>query len=84
MMETTKLSSKGQIVLPRSIRADRRWKTGTEFAVEETPLGVLLRPLKPFSQTRVEDVFGIARYKGPKRSLEDMEQAIVDEARRRK
>ncbi|MGH8488519.1 MAG: hypothetical protein ACREXS_06560 [Gammaproteobacteria bacterium] len=52
--------------------------------VEETPEGVLLRPLKPFAQTRVEEVFGMARYQGPIRSLKDMAEAVLDEARKRK
>ncbi len=43
-METTKLSSKGQIVLPKAIRQSRRWPPGTEFLVENTPRGILLRP----------------------------------------
>ncbi len=83
-MNTTKLSSKGQVVLPSITRTARGWKTGTEFAVEETPEGVLLRPLKPFAQTRVEDVFGMACYQGPERSLKDMDEAVSAEARKRK
>ncbi len=82
-MATTKLSSKGQIVLPSATRAAHGWETGTEFAIEETPEGVLLRPLKPFAQTRVDEVFGMARYLGPKRSLKDMEEAVLAEARQR-
>ena len=34
-METTKLSSKGQIVLPKSIRNARNLLPGTEFSVED-------------------------------------------------
>ena len=34
-METTRLSTKGQIVLPKTIRASRAWGPGTEFTVEE-------------------------------------------------
>ena len=45
-METTRLSSKGQIILPKSIRASHQWEPGVEFAVEDTPEGVLLRPLE--------------------------------------
>jgi len=51
-METTRLSSKGQVILPKSIRASHKWEPGVEFAVEDTPDGVLLRPLKPFEATR--------------------------------
>src|SRR5580658_3848144 len=34
-METTRLSTKGQIVLPKALRTSRAWKPGTEFIVEE-------------------------------------------------
>jgi AbrB family looped-hinge helix DNA binding protein len=83
-MDTTKLSSKGQLVLPSAIRAARKWKPGTELAVENRPEGVLLRPLKPFAPTRLADVIGSAGYKGPRRTLRDMDEAIVREARRRR
>jgi AbrB family looped-hinge helix DNA binding protein len=42
-METTRLSTKGQIILPKAIRDSRAWGPGTEFTVEETGEGILLR-----------------------------------------
>ena len=83
-MDTTKLSSKGQVVLPSSIRSARNWKPGVEFSVHDTPEGVLLKPLKPFPQTRIEDVFGAASYKGPAKSIEEMDAGIASALRRRK
>ena len=83
-METTKLSSKGQVILPKSVRDARHWQPGMEFTVEEVGEGVLLRPLKPFKPTRHEDVFGCLKYSGPPLSIEDMEQAILEEARKHK
>ena len=83
-MDTTKLSSKGQIVLPSSIRQARKWKPGTELAVENRPEGVLLRPLKPFAETKLADVVGSTGYRGPRRTLKDMESAILREARKRR
>ena len=82
-METTRLSSKGQVVLPSAVRSARRWKPGLELAVENRPEGVLLRPLKPFPQSRLEEVVGSAGYKGPRRTLREMENAILREARKR-
>ena len=38
-MESTRLSSKGQIVLPKGIRNARGWAPGTEFIVEEALAG---------------------------------------------
>ena len=83
-METTKLSSKGQVILPKSVRDAHHWQPGMEFVVEEVAEGVLLRPLKPFKPTRHEDVFGCLKYSGPPLSIEDMEQAILEEARQHK
>src|SRR5581483_11816274 len=44
-MEITKLSTKGQIILPASIRAARDFQPGDEFAVEASARGIFLRPL---------------------------------------
>jgi AbrB family looped-hinge helix DNA binding protein len=82
-MEKTRLSSKGQVVLPKAMRQDHDWPPGTEFSVEEFEDGVLLRPLKQFQPTRVEDVFGCLRYEGPSKTLAEMERAIAEEVRRR-
>ena len=50
-METTRLSTKGQIILPKNIRTSRAWAPGTEFTVEETADGILLRPAGRFRRT---------------------------------
>jgi len=83
-MHTTKLSSKGQVVLPSSIRTARNLQPGAEFAVEDTPEGVLLRPLKPFPPTRVDEVFGSAGYRGRALSLAQMDAAVAAEAKKRR
>jgi AbrB family looped-hinge helix DNA binding protein len=83
-METTKLSSKGQIILPKSVRDSRHWKPGTEFAVEAVKEGVLLRPLKPFPPTKLEDLYGCLRYTGKPKTIEEMDEAIVKEVRARR
>jgi AbrB family looped-hinge helix DNA binding protein len=76
-MDTTRLSSKGQLVLPKAIRDAGDWAEGTEFMVERVSEGVLLRPVRPFPVTRLEDVIGCAGYRGPARSIADMERAIA-------
>jgi AbrB family looped-hinge helix DNA binding protein len=60
-METTRLSTKGQIVVPGKIRASRAWKPGTQFTIEETSAGILLRPVSPFPATHLSDVAGCLR-----------------------
>jgi AbrB family looped-hinge helix DNA binding protein len=81
--ETTRLSTKGQIVLPRAIRTSRAWPPGTEFTVEETDDGVLLRPAGPFPGTRLGQVAGCLRTKRRPATLAQMERALADEVARR-
>jgi len=83
-VETTRLSSKGQIVLPKSVRDAQGWVAGTEFRIESYQDGIVLRPIKPFPATRLEDVAGSVIYEGPRRSLEDMEKAIAKGAKERR
>lgn len=82
-MDTTKLSSKGQVVLPSAIRAARKLKTGARFAVEDTADGILLRPLNLFPPTRIEDVCGILKSSGRARSVAEMDAAVSAMFRRR-
>jgi len=83
-METTRLSTKGQIVLPKEIRASHAWQPGTEFTVEETGDGILLRPAELFLATDLSDVVGCLRTKGKSKSLAQMRIAIGREVIRRR
>ena len=82
-METTKLSSKGQVVLPKWVRNARSWESGTEFAVEEVSEGILLRPLRPFPSTSFAEAFGCLKYTGWVKTLRQMERAIARGVRER-
>ena len=83
-METTKLSSKGQIILPKTIRDAHAWRAGTEFLIEDTPDGVLLRPRRSLTPTRLDDVAGSLKYDGPAKSLEEIKGAIAEELEERR
>lgn len=80
---TTVLSTKGQVILPKAIREQRRWTPGTRLAVENTADGVLLTPMPAFPATGTEAVFGSLRHKGAPLSIEDMNAAIEREGERR-
>lgn len=82
-METTSLSSKGQVILPKSVREAHRWMPGTRFIVEDAVDGVLLRPIAPFPASTLDEVIGCAGYAGPAKTLEEMEAAIAEGARTR-
>jgi len=82
-METTRLSTKGQVVLPKNIRASRAWGPGTEFIVEETGDGILLRPARPFPETNLEQVAGSLRSKRKAKTVAQMHVASEREVIRR-
>jgi AbrB family looped-hinge helix DNA binding protein len=80
---TTVISTKGQVILPKTIRDQRHWAAGTRLTVEDTPEGVLLKATPLFAQTKVSSVFGSLRHGGPALTLEAMDKAIAQEAKRR-
>ena len=82
-METTRLSTKGQIVLPKAVRASRAWRPGTEFIVEETGDGVLLRPARAFPEAELDMVAGCLRSKRKSKTLAQMDAGVRREVTRR-
>jgi len=79
----TRLSTKGQVVLPLGIRAARAWESGTEFTVEETCDGILLRPVRVLPETSLDMVAGCLRIHGKPKTLAQMRAAISREVKRR-
>jgi AbrB family looped-hinge helix DNA binding protein len=75
-METTKLSTKGQLVLPKAIRDSRALRAGAEFTVEETKEGILLRPKRRVPRKTLDEVFGMLKWKGKPKTLAEMDAAI--------
>jgi AbrB family looped-hinge helix DNA binding protein len=80
---TTVVSTKGQVILPKAIRRERRWEAGTRLVVETTADGVLLRPAPLFPATKAANVFASLPHRGPPKTLKQMEAGIAAEARRR-
>ncbi len=78
---TTTLSTKGQVILPKTIRQSRNWSAGTRLMVEDTEAGVLIKAAPFFPPTKIEDVFGCLKYAGPARTVEEMNAAVLEEAR---
>ena len=82
-MTTTRLSTKGQIVLSKDIRTSRGWGPGTEFIIEETGDGILLRPAGRFPPIELDQVAGCLRSKGKPKTIAQMRAAIKSEVLRR-
>lgn len=78
----TRVSTKGQVILPKSIRERRQWGAGTELVVEETAEGVLLKPATLVPRTDPKKVFGMLAYRGRPKTIEEMDAGILAEAKR--
>jgi AbrB family looped-hinge helix DNA binding protein len=79
----TRVSTKGQVILPKVLRERLHWGPGTQLIAEPTEDGVLLRAAPLFPPTRPEDVFGCLGYSGPPKTLEEMDASVHAEAKRR-
>ena len=82
--QTTTVSAKGQVILPKAIRERRNWAPGTRLVVEDTTDGVLLKAAPVFAPTRPEDVAGMLVYRRPPKTLAEMDAAITAEVTRRR
>ena len=76
-MNVVKLSSKGQLVIPASVRAAHQWRAGDEFIVEEVDQGLLLKPRKPFPAARLEDVAGSLPHAGQAKTVDEMHEGVA-------
>lgn len=75
-MDTTRLSTKGQVILPKSVRTALNIAPGTRFNVKPVGGAVLLQPLQAVKPTRMSDVLGSAGYHGKRLSLTKQDRAL--------
>ncbi len=75
-MATTKLSSKGQVIIPKPIRTAHHWDAGQELVVIDVGDGVLLKAKKPFVETSIDEVASCLPYSGKAKTLDEMDEAI--------
>jgi len=66
-MDTVKLSSKGQIVIPKAIREAQHLAAGTEFFISCIEGEIRLAPAPTYPKTKVEDGLGMLARKGRRR-----------------
>jgi AbrB family looped-hinge helix DNA binding protein len=83
-MSTTTLSSKGQVIIPKTLRVAKRWGPGTRLEVRDTPEGVLLRPAAPGAKSDLAAGLAAIRrrvaYAGPVVSLAEMDAEVLRQA----
>lgn len=80
-MPTTKLSSKGQVIIPKEIRNRHHWEPGQELLAIDTDDGILLKPTSPFPEATLREVASCLSYSGKAKTLEEMEDAVKKGAR---
>ena len=82
---TTKMSSKGQIVIPEEIRTKLRLKAGTQFVVIGERDVVILKALSPPAMSDFDDLISKARKQARKAGLKrsQIKKAVAEERRRR-
>ena len=74
-LSRTTLSTKGQIVVPKSMRDQKRWQAGTRLVLKDTPEGILITPEQAEKIYTVDDIIGILRHDGPPMTIEKMNEA---------
>lgn len=82
-METTVVTTDGQIVLPQVVRDALNWAPGTRLSLELAHGGLLLREVPVFAPTSVEALFGSMQHAGSALSIEDMRTAVEQDALQR-
>ena len=75
-METVKVSSKGQIVIPKALREAAHIQAGTELMISAIAGGLMLTPAQRIKPTNVADGLGIL-------ATPDREKLSDDEVKRR-
>lgn len=76
---TTKMSSKGQVVIPENIRKQLKLKAGTQFVVVGEKDVVILKSISPPSLDEFDKLIAEARKKGRQAGIKksDISDAIL-------
>jgi AbrB family looped-hinge helix DNA binding protein len=76
-METVKVSSKGQIVIPKSLRDAFAIVPGTRFVISAEGDEIRLRPAPAAKPTKAIDGLGLLARKGRKPMRDDATRAAI-------
>jgi AbrB family looped-hinge helix DNA binding protein len=80
MNAQTKLSAKGQVVIPKDVRDRLHWQQGQALEIVETSEGVLLKQpsLRPriSPEEALAKIRSIVNYTGPIITIQEMNEAI--------
>ena len=78
-VETTKMSSKGQVVIPENIRKRLKLKAGAQFVVVGDKDVVILKCISPPSLDEFDNLIAEARKKGRQAGIKksDISEAVL-------
>lgn len=79
-MQTVKLSTKGQFVIPNEIRKSHHLAAGTEFAISFVGDEIRLTPLPMFPVATVAKAAGLLAKRGAKKTGEAATRAKIAKA----
>jgi AbrB family looped-hinge helix DNA binding protein len=86
-VETTTISSKGQVVIPKALRQSSKWPAGTRLEVLQTTEGLLLKPIKSAIKGNLSSGLKALQakigYCGKPLSTDQMDAVIAHEAKRK-
>ena len=75
-METSKVSSKWQVVIPRAVRQAEHLRIGSEVAFERTAQGIVLRPIGAGERITAEQGYGVIATKRRPADDADIRRAV--------
>lgn len=67
---TIKLSSKGQIFIPKEIRNELNWQAGTQLTLVSSLSGITLETTAKITRGNLGDLIGMLQHDGPPISVE--------------
>ena len=82
-MAMTVVSTKGQVIIPKAIRERHGWRAGTELQIVERGDSIVIRAHQDVPRTTLAEVLGCLPYRGPAKTIAQMDAAVAGLARRR-
>lgn len=89
-MARVRISENGSVPLPQAVRDAHGWKPGAELEIVDGGRGVVLQPVEAEQEVpakkklTIEDFLAMRpKYEGPPITDEMIEQAVLEEAKRR-
>lgn len=80
-MQASQVSSKGQVVIPKLLRDRLGLKNGSRLAFVQEGDSLRLTPLDGRARSSLKQGYGLADYRGPAVSLDDMRKAVMKKAK---